>query len=188
MGGALSGDCVLALAEAGAREVIFTGSCGGLPPCGIGDVIVCTSALDGEGFSRYHGPVDQAVSTINTETAHKPDAGFSDIIYERMVSMMGEGTGLYRGGIFTTGSLLSETPDNMRVLRDKGVIGIDMETSAVLCAARSRNIKAAAVMTVSDLPLYSPFWNKLEKKSAKKYEHTFETVLLNLIDITENPT
>ena len=188
MGGALSGDCVLALAEAGAREVIFAGSCGGLPPCGIGDIIVCSSAVDGEGFSRYHRSGTSTGYTVREGISHKPDSTLTDIIYKRMMSIAGDDTGVHRGGVFTTGSLLSETAFNIKSLTDEGLLGIDMETSAVFCAAQSFGIKAVSVMTVSDLPLSIPFWEKVDKKNAKEYGHTFETVLLNLIEIAENLT
>jgi uridine phosphorylase len=56
----------------------------------------------------------------------------------------------YRGVCWTTDALYRETAEKITRYRSMGVLGVDMETSAVFCLGIFRNIRVGSAMVVSD--------------------------------------
>ena len=52
--------------------------------------------------------------------------------------------------IWTTDAIYRETPEKVKKHQRNGVLGVEMEGSALFTAARFRNVDAGAVMVVSD--------------------------------------
>ena len=182
LGDRLLGDAVLFLGEnTAAEEILFTGSCGGMNGCGMGDIVLCERAFNGEGFSRYHKDGFR-MSDVTGSGEYEP----ADERYIRELkgffSSWSEGKSALRSGdIFTIGSLAAEKKEALTHIKDRGFIGVDMEMSAVYRAARAAGIKAAGVLIVSDLPLERPLWEGLTPGEREEYNKGLEEMTRLLI-------
>jgi len=134
------------LCGAGAEALIRVGSCGSLQEnVSIGDLVIVTGALRGEGTSRYY--VAENFSTIahpEIVDALKKAADSLNVRY-------------HLGWIFTTDALFQETPELIQQLSEQNLSSIDMVTSTFLTIAQVRGKKAGAVLAVSDECLHGKF-------------------------------
>jgi len=134
------------LCGAGAQSLIRVGSCGSLQEnIKIGDLVIVTGALRGDGTSRYY--VAENFSTVadgDIVGALKKAADSLSIRY-------------HLGWIFTTDALFQETPEMIQQLNGQNISSIDMVTSAFLTIAQVRGKKAGAVLAVSDECLHGKF-------------------------------
>lgn len=134
------------LCGAGAQSLIRIGSCGSLQEhVKIGDLVIVTGALRGEGTSRYY--VAENFST----TAH------ADIVNALKAAAEGLKVRYHLGRIFTTDALFQETPELIQQLNEQNLSSIDMVTSTFLTIAQVRGKKAGAVLAVSDECLCGKF-------------------------------
>jgi uridine phosphorylase len=134
------------LCGAGAQALIRLGSCGSLQEhVKIGDLIIATGALRGEGTSSYY--VARNFSTV----AHP------EIVDALKRAAEDLGVRYHLGWIFTTDALFQETPELIAQLTQQNVSSIDMVTSAFLTIAQLRNKKAGAILAVSDECLHGKF-------------------------------
>ncbi len=134
------------LCAAGAESLIRLGSCGSLQDhVKIGDVVIVTGAIRGEGTTSYYVPKN--FSTI----AHP------DIVDALMKAAESLGVRSHLGWIFTTDALFQETPELIRELNNQNVSSIDMVTSSFLNIAQLRGKRACAFLAVSDECLYGKF-------------------------------
>jgi uridine phosphorylase len=134
------------LCSAGAETLIRVGSCGSLQEdIKIGDLVIVTGALRGDGTSRYYVP--ENFSTI----AH------SDIVSALCRAAEDLKARYHLGWIFTTDALFQETPELIQQLNEQRVASIDMVTSTFLTIAQVRGKKAGAVLAVSDECLHGRF-------------------------------
>jgi uridine phosphorylase len=134
------------LCGAGAQALIRLGSCGSLQEhVKIGDLIIATGALRGEGTSSYY--VARNFSTV----AHP------EIVDALKRAAEDLGVRYHLGWIFTTDALFQETPELIAQLTQQNVSSIDMVTSAFLTIAQVRNKKAGAILAVSDECLHGRF-------------------------------
>ena len=134
------------LCGAGAEALIRVGSCGSLQDnVKIGDLVIVTGALRGDGTSRYY--VAENFSTI----AH------GDIISALKQAAEDLKVRYHLGWIFTTDALFQETPELIQQLNEQNISSIDMVTSTFLTIAQVRGKKAGAVLAVSDECLHGKF-------------------------------
>jgi len=134
------------LCGAGAQSLIRVGSCGSLQDhVKIGDLVIVTGALRGDGASRYY--VAENFSTV-------ADAGIVNALQRAAESL---GVRHHLGWIFTTDALFQETPALIQQLNEQNVSSIDMVTSTFLTIAQVRGKKAGAVLAVSDECLHGKF-------------------------------
>jgi len=134
------------LCGAGAETLIRVGSCGSLQEnVKIGDLVIVTGALRGEGTSRHY--VAESFSTL----AH-------DEITGALKQAAEDSNARYHlGWIYTTDALFQETPELIRQLNAQQILSIDMVTSAFLTIAQVRGKRAGAVLAVSDECLHGQF-------------------------------
>jgi uridine phosphorylase len=134
------------LCGAGAQSLIRVGSCGSLQEhIQIGDLVIVTGALRGDGTSRYY--VAENFSTI-------ADAGIVAALSRAADAL---NVRYHLGWIFTTDALFQETPELIEQLRQQNISSIDMVTSTFLTIAQVRGKKAGAVLAVSDECLHGKF-------------------------------
>ncbi|MSP41298.1 MAG: hypothetical protein EXR70_22655 [Deltaproteobacteria bacterium] len=134
------------LCAAGAESLIRVGSCGSLQEhVKIGDLVIVTGALRGDGTSRYY--VAENFSTV----AH------GDIVNALKRAADDLKVRYHLGWIFTTDALFQETPELIDQLNQQNVSSIDMVTSTFLTIAHVRGKKAGAVLSVSDECLHGKF-------------------------------
>jgi uridine phosphorylase len=134
------------LCAAGARSLIRVGSCGSLQAhVKIGDLVIVTGALRGEGTTRYYVP--ENFSTL----AHP------DIVGALQKAAQSLNVRHHLGWIFTTDALFQETPELIQQLNAQNISTIDMVTSTFLTVAQVRQKKAGAILAVSDECLHGRF-------------------------------
>jgi uridine phosphorylase len=134
------------LCGAGAESLIRVGSCGSLQDhVKVGDLVIVTGALRGDGTSRYYVPENfSTVADPGVVAALKRAAEDLKVHY-------------HLGWIFTTDALFQETAEMIQQLNQQNVSSIDMVTSSFLTIAQVRGKKAGAVLAVSDECLYGKF-------------------------------
>ena len=128
------------LCHSPAVEGIGIGYCGALhPEMEIGSIVIPSRARIGEGTSRYYGQ----------DEVSSPDQS----LMRRLVEVT-EGFG-YKpmvGEVYTIDAPLMETLDFLERLRQQGMLGIDMEMSALFSIAQYHGKRAAGILVVSDKP------------------------------------
>lgn len=140
----------------GAERIILMGWCGAIDKGhAIGDVIIPSSALCGEGTSRYY----------NNDIRSKP----SGKIVEKLTALCVDNNIPHAtGGIWSTDAPYRESRQFFRKIRkEEQVIGVDMEFSALCSVATYRQIDFAAIMVVSD-ELWGQSWQPGFKKPVFK--------------------
>lgn len=134
------------LCGAGARSLIRVGSCGSLQEnVKIGDLVIVTGALRGDGASRYY--VAENFSTVAHPQIINALTAAADSLKSRY----------HLGWIFTTDALFQETPELIQQLNGQQISAIDMVTSTFLTITQVRGKKAGAVLAVSDECLCGKF-------------------------------
>jgi uridine phosphorylase len=127
------------LCAAGAHCLVRLGSCGSLQEhVKIGDLVIVTGAVRGEGTTKYYVP--ESFSTVAD----------SDIVGALKKAAEGLRLRYHLGWIFTTDALFQETPELIQQLKAQNLSSIDMVTSAFLTIAQVRQKKAGAILAVSD--------------------------------------
>jgi len=134
--GAIVGEMVCA---AGTKHILRTGSCGALrEDISIGDLIIVTGAVRGEGTTPYYVPVN--FSTV------------ADVRVTSALMKAAEAMGIpcHRGLVWTTDALLKETRDRVEEMRRLTVKAVDMVSSSLLTVAQLYEVGAGAILAVSD--------------------------------------
>ncbi len=127
------------LCAGGVESLIRIGSCGSLQEqVKIGDLIIVTGALRGEGTTSYYVPKN--FSTVSHPT----------VIEALTEAAQGLRVRYHLGWVFTTDALFQETPELINELEQQKISGIDMVTSTFLTIAQVRAKKAGAILAVSD--------------------------------------
>ncbi len=132
------------LCHSPACEGIGVGYCGALQPgIEIGTIIIPEKARVGEGTSKYYG--NDEVSYPDQDLVNRLVEATRRFGYEPLV-----------GETFSIDAAFMETPDFLENLARQGIIGIDMETSALFSIAEYHGKRAAAILVVSDKPYKGP--------------------------------
>lgn len=124
------------LAAAGGRRFVTLGWMGSLQPdLPVGSLVVPTTALSEEGTSAHYGPPGPAdpflVEALNAEAARR-------------------GMQLHTGEVWTTDAMYRETRDKVDAYAARGVLGVEMETAAMLSFASFQGVKICNLLVVSD--------------------------------------
>ena len=151
----------------GARKITLFSCCGTINRnYGIGDVLVATSGIPGEGVSRYYG--DRSCVTVCHE-----EAG-------RLRDFLGEnGAGWHDGVIWSTDAPYRESRSMLNRLRQvDGVDGVDMEFTALCSIATFRKVRFSALFVISD-----ELWGEAWKPgfSSHSYRQRCRSLLSSLI-------
>lgn len=127
------------LAAGGMKAVTVLGFCGSLVPrLKIGDAVSVSRALTDEGTSpRY----------IAGRDLFYPSAALKAAVEDKLRE---SGLDYSEAGVVSTDAPCRETASWLSRMVEKGIGGVDMETSAVFCLARFHGFAAAALMIVSD--------------------------------------
>ena len=151
----------------GARQIILYGWCGSLSESlHIGDILLPTWALSEEGTSRHYSQQEKPHSSSNL----RGEIGsFLD----------SRGLSTREGPVWTTDAPYRESRDKVSEYSAQGLVGVDMEFSALCSVAACRQIEFAAVMIVSD-ELWREQWkpgfrnSDFKKKSPEVVRALFE--------------
>jgi uridine phosphorylase len=141
-GGRFSADTSITtevMCNAGIQNIIRIGTCGALDAnIRIGDLVVVDRVIRGDGVTPYY-----VESDFQTAAENK----ISDILYNVAKDM---GVNIHRGITWTTDALLRETRKIVEEKRKEGAIAVDMVSSTLLTISQVYNVKAAAILAVSD--------------------------------------
>ncbi|MBQ6262650.1 MAG: nucleoside phosphorylase [Clostridia bacterium] len=145
-------DTVETLAALGVENVIAVGMFGAFDPrVKPGDVITPEKAFSEEGTSlHYYESIDHAV----------PDGD----LLKLCSSVLKKDT----YPIVSTDAVYRQTFFKERLWREKGAVGVDMETSAVFSVSGYLGMKAAAILMASDLHPQDPGGPKWEWKMTRE--------------------
>lgn len=129
------------LLRLGARRLIRIGTCGGIASdLRLGDLIIATAACPADGATRtyLHGDA----------YAPAPDFGLT----HRLVHAAEEANVAVRTGpVVSVDVFYNPDPEYARTWRERGVIAVEMEASALFYLAARAGVEAACMLTVSDI-------------------------------------
>lgn len=124
----------------GAKEIIEVGISGGIQPyLRIGDVFIVAGAKRDEGTSSHYIPSDEEVE-CSPKLCQRIEAYFTKQCQK-----------YYKGVVWTTDGVYRETKRKFRKFQRDGVLGVNMETSALLAVAKYRSVKLSSIQVVSDV-------------------------------------
>lgn len=123
----------------GAHTFIGLGWAGGLQPhTAIGQLLIPTACVRQEGTSPHY---------IEDEGSIKPDPGLVDLL---TAAARAEGLAVHHGTQWTTDAPYRELVSQIETYRGQGVLGVDMETSAMYALGQYRKVRVANLLVVSD--------------------------------------
>ncbi|UCG04176.1 MAG: hypothetical protein JSW11_09350 [Candidatus Heimdallarchaeota archaeon] len=141
----------------GIKEFIFLGLAGAIQSASIGDRIIVTEAVRLEGTSHHYLPT------------HAPSLPSIEMTNDLSDFFLSRGISCTKGKICSTDAPFRETFNLVNQLRQKEVIAIEMEIAAAFAIASFRNVKAAAMVIISD-ELKGDQWSKFQPD---QYSDTF---------------
>jgi uridine phosphorylase len=126
-------------AAQGCRHFMLLGVCGSLrKDVKIGDFIIATSALSEEGSSAHYEPA-----------RNPPEAG--DMVTEALRRSLKESDeAFHEGRVWTTDAIYRETCEKVIAYGGQGILGVEMEASAIFTAGRFLGVDTGALLVVSD--------------------------------------
>jgi purine-nucleoside phosphorylase len=123
----------------GAKKILFLGWCGSVRKrVQIADLVVPDRAVIGEGTSAYY-PLKNG--------GPRPSEGIVRAVEESLEACS---ISFHKGLVWSTDAPYRETRDKVVSLQREGVLGVDMEISALFAAARFRQVEIGALLVVSD--------------------------------------
>jgi uridine phosphorylase len=124
----------------GSRQVIFLGWCGSIDPhVRTGDIFIPDEAIIDEGTSRHY--LGEDIRAV------KPSAKLARVLHKTFTD---RGVDTHKGSVWTTDAVFRETKAKIRHHQRDGILGVEMELSALLSVGHFRSINVAGVLVVSD--------------------------------------
>jgi uridine phosphorylase len=156
------------LGRGGVQSFLSLGWCGALAPnLSLGDIVLPTSAVVEEGTSAHYpaagpdpdsGSGNESNRSSEVRSPAAPDLAPDPGLVKALTQALDRENIPYRPGpVWTTDAPFRETREKVRRYGGQGVLAVDMETSALMAAARFRNLAWAGLMVVSD-ELWGPQW------------------------------
>ena len=144
MGAPIAAIVLHELADLGVTRFLRVGTAMFFPPVEAGDLIASSAALGFDGTSPSYGGTAEPIPADPLLANQLLDAGNSGISRVRS-GVYASFDAFYRDmfGIDPEGVRRSDA--NRRMLRKKGVVAVDMETSALLAAARALQVSCASL-------------------------------------------
>ena len=138
MGSAAAANALEMAAASGARRVVVFGACGGVTPeVGVGDLVVASGAVRGEGASRYYAPAGYPALLDPLLTARlfaKADSGEPPV---------------HLGVVYTTDAGYRQGPEIYSECSGL-IIGVENECAAVAVVAARLGLRAGALLFCTD--------------------------------------
>lgn len=128
------------LVALGARTILIAGAIGSLQPhVEVGHYVIPSEAVREEGTSYHYAPAEQSALAHGPATLALAEAAHNGI---------GQ---VHQGCVWTTDAPYREFAGKVQAYASKDVLGVDMETSALMIAAAFRGVDLGLILTVSDL-------------------------------------
>jgi uridine phosphorylase len=147
------------LIACGAEIVLLSGALGAFQSnMKIGDFVIPSEAVIGEGTSKYYFPKKKVIKTD------------PEIVKTLQEACKIIGAKPFVGPVWTTDAFFREMRSIVGKLQSQGVYGVEMETSAMCTVAKFKGIKAGSLLTVSDhlasFKWEQHFWSEKYRKIA----------------------
>ena len=156
IGAAMTVSSVEKLIHLGVDTVVNLGWAGGLDEDhGPGSVVLSEGAIRDEGVSYHY--------LQGSENARPSE----ELVDELRRGLSGHGMAFDSGLTWTTDAPQRETKRELEVMREEGVLAVDMELSAVLALARFRGVDAAGVFCISDVLSYDGWEQHFEHSDTR---------------------
>ena len=127
------------LIASGIKNFVAFGTCGRLDKnIAKNTIILPTTAYREEGTSYHYLPDSDEIS-VDKSTLKIAKSLFNE-----------KGFATLAGKIWTTDAVYRETFDKVRLMKERGCVGVDMELSALLALAKYRNVKFAEFLIGED--------------------------------------
>ena len=161
----------------GVKKIIFAGWCGAVSPAvSTGDIIIAESAFSDEGTSRHYNWTD---STIPLPVSEPLTSVLKNSFTKKEIPF-------HKGAIWTTDAIYRETPAKIDYYQQMGVLGVEMELSALIAVSRFRGVEIASVQVVSDevssMTWKPGFGNKVFKRSRRIAAEIIADTCMELLD------
>lgn len=182
IGAPLTGDCVIALSYSQCENILFSGSAGAInDKYNFGDILICSSAVVGEGFSRFHS--GDIRKDCFGETVNGCDR-LAQILLDKSIKIANDlKVSVYQGRVFSTDSILGETKESFDFMIEKGCDAVEMEVSAVFTACKAIGRNSAALITISDLPLkYKSLFEGVAEEDTLFFKNSAKALPQALLD------
>ena len=141
-GGRFSTDTAITaevMCNAKIANIVRIGTCGALDESmKVGDLVVVSKVIRGDGVTPYY--VDKDFQT----------AANAELTGVLLAAAQAAGATVHHGCVWTTDALLRETRDLVESKRAEGAVAVDMVSSTLLTIAQLYNIRAGAILAVSD--------------------------------------
>lgn len=135
------------LASFGMEKVLFLGYCGSLQPkVRAGNIVVPTETISEEGTSSHYLPPG-----VPSRPQQEIQAIIVEVLQRNKVPY-------HQGAIWTTDAVYRETRGKVTRYQEEGVLGVEMELSALFGFGISRGIKTGGLLVVSD-ELFDGRWH-----------------------------
>ncbi|MFH1909264.1 MAG: nucleoside phosphorylase [Chloroflexota bacterium] len=122
-----------------AQVLLGLGLAGSLQPTApIGTMLVPTACIREEGTSLHY---------LSPEIPVTPDKELVELL---QASAQAEGVNLISGPVWTTDAPYRELRNKIEAYRKQGILGVDMETSAMYALGQFRSVKVGNLLIVSD--------------------------------------
>ena len=123
----------------GARLFLGLGWAGSLQPFApVGTFLIPASCIREEGTSFHY---------LDNEAIIVPD---QELVALLQATIKGEGANVHTGVLWTTDAPYRETDHKVKTYGQRGVLGVDMETSAMYALGQFRGVRVCNLLVVSD--------------------------------------
>lgn len=154
----------------GARTIFEVGLSGGLQTfLQPSKIVVVTEAIRDEGTSHHYLPPD-----VKAESSSRLRNNLIKDLNERKIKH-------HVGSIWTTDGLYRETRSKFRKFKNAGVLGVNMETSAIFAVAKYRNVDAASAQVISDILTETGWAQAWEHQSVLRSTEVLLTSVLGVL-------
>ena len=139
------------LIAAGARYFVVMGEAGAIHSAlRIGDILLPSWGLREEGTSYHYAPADH-VPRPSRDLLARLEENLRRLRGRRRIKVA-------VGGVWSTDAPFRETRDKVREYARRGILGVDMESTALMCVAEYRGVDLAVALAISD-ELHGEEWN-----------------------------
>jgi uridine phosphorylase len=154
----------------GAKIIFEVGVSGGLQEfLKPADRVIVTEAIRDEGTSHHYFPPE-----VKVESSPRLRGTLIKCLNERKITH-------FVGSVWSTDGVYRETLSKFRRFRDRGVLAVNMETSAIFAVAKYRKVEAASAQVISDILTEKGWLQAFYEKSVREStEVLLETVLETL--------
>lgn len=159
----------------GAKKIIRVGTCGGLQAgMTMGELVVATSAT----------PADRTAINYTGGEMHAPTADFG-LVLSAVKAAQDVNRQIRVGNIVSSDVFYQPDTDMGRRWSERGTLAVEMEAAVLFTVAALRNIKAAALCTVSDIVVDGEFVRISDEALKQAVDEMMEIALEVAIDETE---